>query len=117
MSLHGRTFLSNKIINFTEKPKTPKNDNNVTFDDDSSEPIFKKRKPAEPAPLCSLTNNLQRIPPTYCTGEPILINPNSFDRVEKVLTRVQSTAGVGETRIWTIVGCHGVLYVMGSKII
>ncbi|XP_053374886.1 uncharacterized protein LOC123530450 [Mercenaria mercenaria] len=55
--------------------------------------------------------------PHVKVGEPALFNPCSYDSVKKVLKHVQDQCHVGDNRTWTCVGCDGLPYVLGSRLI
>ncbi|XP_060557718.1 uncharacterized protein LOC132718104 isoform X2 [Ruditapes philippinarum] len=49
--------------------------------------------------------------------EPTMVNPCSYDSVTNVLKHVKDQVGVGEKRQWSCVGCDGLPYILGSRII
>ena len=55
--------------------------------------------------------------PTKTTmGDPIFVNPCSYASVEKVLRSIQTTCS-DNNRKWTVAGCDGLPYALGSRII
>ena len=41
------------------------------------------------------------------TGEPILVNPNSYDSIREIISTLKSELGIGSQREWVILGCDG----------
>ena len=56
-------------------------------------------------------------PPTVVVGDPCLENPCSYEAVKTVLHKLLRTTGVGIDRKWTVLGCDGFLYLLGSRIL
>ena len=48
-------------------------------------------------------------------AEPIMVNPNSYERVKEVLEHIKKLV-IGPSRKWTVVGSDGVPYVLGQKL-
>ena len=49
-------------------------------------------------------------------GEPIIVNPNSFDRVKHILDEYKLLHKIGVYREWVILGCDGPPFRMSSII-
>ena len=50
-------------------------------------------------------------------GEPVLVNPNSYDSVKTVLDEYKHCHKIGEAREWVLLGCDGPPYRMANIII
>ena len=59
-------------------------------------------------------------PPRAVIGEPVIANPNSYERVTQVLDHVSSVSGLTHnpsTRKWISVGCDGLPYLLAAKVL
>ncbi|XP_062613499.1 uncharacterized protein LOC134275243 [Saccostrea cucullata] len=85
----------------------------------------RKRKRGEDLP--NTTSRVQEDPysfvehnhpgkPTIIMGNPVAKNPCSYEAVKEVLAAIKAET-TGETRKWTIVGCDGLPYLIGNKVI
>ena len=50
-------------------------------------------------------------------GEPILLNPNSYNNVKTILDCLKTNLEIDKTRQWTYVGCDGPPYCLASRLI
>ncbi len=50
-------------------------------------------------------------------GEPILLNPNSYENLERILEKLKHNLGIESDRQWTAVGCDGPPYCLASRLI
>ena len=50
-------------------------------------------------------------------GEPIVLNPNSYDNLEKILEELKVNTAIGVDREWTFVGADGPPYCLASRLI
>ena len=50
-------------------------------------------------------------------GEPILLNPNSYENLELIMGELYSNLGIGVSREWSYVGCDGPPYCLASRLI
>ena len=51
------------------------------------------------------------------TGEPVMVNPNSFINVEYILDQYKKSHGISEAREGVALGCDGPPYRMASKLV
>ena len=51
------------------------------------------------------------------TGEPILVNPNSYNTIKKIISSLKVDLGIGTHRDWVFIGCDGPPYTLASRII
>ncbi|XP_062620908.1 uncharacterized protein LOC134282522 [Saccostrea cucullata] len=56
-------------------------------------------------------------PPTIQMGNPISVNPCSFQSVQVVLENLKCTTGIPDHRQWSIVGCDGLPFLLSHRII
>jgi hypothetical protein len=54
--------------------------------------------------------------PTIVMGNPVAINPCSYDSVKEVLTNIKGST-TGGSRSWTTVGCDGLPYRIATRVI
>ena len=57
------------------------------------------------------------VPPKVIIGEPCIENPCSYDAVQNVPQHTKAQCKIDQTRKWTTVGCDGLPYILGSRII
>ena len=50
-------------------------------------------------------------------GEPILLNPNSYENIEKNLSELKANRKIGDEREWTLLGCDGPPFCIASHLI
>ena len=50
-------------------------------------------------------------------GEPILLNPNSYENLVQILDSLKENLAIGREREWTVVGCDGPPYCLASRVI
>lgn len=50
-------------------------------------------------------------------GEPILLNPNSYDNIKEILESLKVNLGIGKGKQWCYVGCDGPPYCLASRLI
>ena len=55
-------------------------------------------------------------PPRAFLGEPCFVNPCSYNSVDTVLRHIQ-TQSLDDSKPWTVVGCDGLPYVLGARLI
>ncbi|XP_069103763.1 uncharacterized protein [Argopecten irradians] len=55
-------------------------------------------------------------PPTVSMGNPCMVNPCSYEAVETVLSHIAKETCSGN-RKWTMVGCDGSPYILGSRLV
>jgi hypothetical protein len=55
--------------------------------------------------------------PNIITGETCYTNPCSYKAVKEVFGHISEQLHVGSTRAWTAVGCDGLPYVLGARLI
>jgi hypothetical protein len=55
--------------------------------------------------------------PDIITGETCYTNPCSYKAVKDVFGHISEKLHVGSTRAWTVVGCDGLPYVLGARLI
>ena len=54
--------------------------------------------------------------PLIKMAEPVLLNPNSYENVEKILKNVKNVASIGTDRHWVFLGCDGPPYCLAERI-
>ena len=50
-------------------------------------------------------------------GKSVLLNPNSYKNIVKIISSLKSNLEIGYSRQWTVVGCDGPSYCLASHII
>ena len=50
-------------------------------------------------------------------GEPICVNPNSYENIEHILNEMKSICDISDKREWVFLGCDGPPYCYASRII
>ena len=50
-------------------------------------------------------------------GEPVLVNPNSYETVRLILNEYKTLHSIGEERKWVFLGCDGPPYRLATRII
>ena len=50
-------------------------------------------------------------------GEPILLIPNSYENIKKVLLELKSNLKIGTEREWTLLGCDGPPFCIANRLI
>ena len=50
-------------------------------------------------------------------GEPILLNPNSYENIDKTLSELKANRKIGDEREWTLLGCGGPPFCIASHMI
>ncbi|XP_062577384.1 uncharacterized protein LOC134239238 [Saccostrea cucullata] len=55
--------------------------------------------------------------PKIQMGNPISVNPCSYESVEVVLSSIKAEVGIPENRKWTLVGCDGLPFLLSHRII
>ena len=50
-------------------------------------------------------------------GEPILLNPNSYNNLEQILDNLEVNLEIGSSREWSYIGCDGPPYCLASRLI
>ena len=50
-------------------------------------------------------------------GEPVLLNPNSYINIEKILDQLKENVEIPKSRKWSYVGCDGPPYCLASRLI
>ena len=50
-------------------------------------------------------------------GEPVMVNPNSFQRVKQILDEQKTRHGIGKEREWIILGRDGLPFRMANVIV
>ena len=51
------------------------------------------------------------------TGEPTLLNPNSYQNIDSILQSFKYILRIGEEREWALLGCDGPPYCLSRRII
>lgn len=49
-------------------------------------------------------------------GEPVLLNPNSYENIEHILESLKANLKIGTDRQWSYVGCDGPPYCLASRL-
>ena len=50
-------------------------------------------------------------------GEPVLLNPNSYDNLRVILDSLKVNLDIGNTRHWSFIGCDGPPYCLASRLV
>lgn len=50
-------------------------------------------------------------------GEPVLLNPNSYENIDRILQSLKENLNIGSERHWTFIGCDGPPYSLASRLI
>ena len=53
----------------------------------------------------------------YEIGEPILLNPNSYNNLADILDTLKKNLDIGTIREWTYIGCEGPPHCLASRLI
>ena len=56
-------------------------------------------------------------PQKHVMGEPVMVNPNSFQRVKQILDEHKTKHDIGKEREWIILGCDGPPFRMANVIV
>ena len=75
------------------------------------------RGPTNDDPHSFLQHNHPDNPPTVVIGEPVMVNPCSYDSVKHVLQSLLNSIVTNTDRKWTIIGCDGLPYILASRLI
>ena len=51
------------------------------------------------------------------TGEPILLNSNNYENINKILSELKTNLKIEDEREWTLLGCDGPLFCITSRLI
>ena len=54
---------------------------------------------------------------TVMIGEPMLSNPNSYENIDKILSKLKANLKIGDESEWTLLGCDGPPFCIASHLI
>ena len=85
--------------------------------------MFSIENGSKPLPITKQTtsNSTCKIPSVntkeITIGEPVLLNPNSYENLEKIIDSLKETLDIGSTRQWSFIGCDGPPCCLSSRLI
>ena len=121
-----QTLVNNSYVDHIDEPQqdqgTNKNENEKLFIVSvENETVVERKSPKQGAiMLDSVKSHHPKEPPLAIIGEPIILNPNSYERVTQVLDHMSSVSGLTCTpprRKWISIGCDGLPYLLAAKVI
>jgi hypothetical protein len=113
---YRRRFIEERIAKVVKEQTTL---NNITTDyvDSGNHVSTSNTVKSAHDPYTHIDSGHPATPPLVSVGDPLMKNPNSFNTVCDVMKSIMTTCGVGHHSEWTTVGCDGLPYGIGAKII